>query len=93
MKVTELKENEVINCSTKKEANEICKLMHKAGLNCCDWYFYGENYWNVYKEMTCYDVKGTFCSKLGNYVQCCKVYSAKYFLRESNLNKILNESN
>lgn len=51
----------VVNCKTENEAIDFCKQMHEHGLK----WKYGisylkENYWNIYKERTCYLSNGMF---------------------------------
>ena len=58
MKVTDLKENEVIHCETEEQANAICKLMHEAGLKWCSGISYLKyNNFHIYEERTCYSAK------------------------------------
>ena len=91
MKVTDLKYGEAIHCQTEKDANEICKLMYKAGLKWIDNRSYLElnNNWNRYKERTCYFPNTGTYGNLNNILS--EVYSAKLFIRESKINKLLNE--
>lgn len=55
MKVTDLKENEVIHCKTEAEAIRICKLMHEAGKTWSSGDSYLDyNNWIKYQDRTCY---------------------------------------
>lgn len=62
MKITDVKENQVVHCRTEEEAERICKLMHEAGMK----WKSGESYINIthYNECQsgiCYNVKnGTY---------------------------------
>lgn len=95
MKVTDLKQNEVIHCSTENEANELCKLMHESGLKwTTNKSYLKHNLWYNYKENTCYDPNlGTFSNL--NYFnrKKYKIYPAKDFIRKLKINQILNENN
>ena len=96
MKVTDLKEGELIHCPTIKEANKICQLMHESGLKWKSKKSYLEiNNWFEYKELTCYSpITGTFYSlKRLHFRGYSKIYTAKSFLRELKINKLLNEIN
>lgn len=54
--VTDLKDNEVIHCSTPEENNIILQLFHNAGLKWCTGKTYLEkNEWETYEENTCYN--------------------------------------
>ena len=65
MKITDVKENQVVHCRTEEEAERICKLMHEAGMK----WRSGESYINIthYNECKsgmCYNVKnGTYCDE------------------------------
>lgn len=54
MKVTDLKENEVIHCETLEQYEAICQLLHEAGKIWCDgqpYYPIGSD-WSVYEQDT-----------------------------------------
>ena len=56
MKLTDITEKQVVHCATEEEAKRICKLAHDNGLKWDNGYSYLEvNYWEEYKEQTCYD--------------------------------------
>lgn len=82
MKVTDLKENECINCETEEQAKAICKLMHEAGLKWRDGNSYlEENGYYIYKSGTCYFAtegvsRSLYYIKEKNY----KIYKAEQFL-------------
>lgn len=82
MKVTDLKENEVIHCETEEQANAICKLMHEAGLTWAyNESYLEETYFSTYKEQTCYNTKGGFYADLDFYKRNrFKIYKAEQFL-------------
>ena len=55
MKITDLKENQVVHCKTHEEAKRVLKLAHEAGMKWCTHISYIENdYWGRYQEETCY---------------------------------------
>lgn len=56
MKVTDLKENEVIHCETLEQYDAICQLLHEAGLRWCtnEKLYPIDNYdWCLYEIRTC----------------------------------------
>lgn len=56
MKLTDLKQNQVVHCATEEEAIRICKIAHENGLKWIAGTSYiGENNWEEYKEETCYN--------------------------------------
>lgn len=65
MKITDVKENQVVHCRTEEEAERICKLMHEAGMK----WKSGESYINITHYNECqsgiyYNVKnGTYCDE------------------------------
>lgn len=84
MKVTDLKQNECIHCETEEQAKDICKLMHKAGL---EWKggqsYLSKNNYVSYKSETCYfPIDGQYAdldyAKEENY----KIYKAEQFLTQ-----------
>lgn len=66
MKITDLKQNEVIHCKTKEEAVRICGMMHAAGLRPGS--FFTDN-WDVHEENTCYDLRSDEAGHVALYVQ------------------------
>ena len=88
MKVTDLKENEVIHCETEEQAKAICKLMHEAGLTWAS----GKSYLDVnnydFCKETCYRPKeGSYSDlkyyKRGGYT----IYKAKQFLKQKTMTR------
>lgn len=65
MKITDVKENQIVHCRTEEEAERICKLMHEAGMK----WKSGESYINITHYNKCqsgiyYNVKnGTYCDE------------------------------
>ena len=89
MKVTDLKENEVIHCETEEQANAICKLMHESGLkwNSGDSYLEINNF-SDYKENTCYNVKKSIFTELGySKKNGYTIYKAEQFLNTKTMTK------
>lgn len=60
-----LKENEVVHCETEKQAKKVLNIAHKLGVTCTAGNsFLENNYWNMNKENTCYNLnKGLLSSK------------------------------
>ncbi len=55
MKITELKENQVVHCKTHEEAKRVLKLADEAGMKWCTNKSYIKyDMWNTYKDKTCY---------------------------------------
>ena len=82
MKVTDLKENEVIHCKNEEQANAICKLMHEAGLKWNSSFSYlNDNKFKDYKKQTCYNPKEGKYSYLDYYKrEGYTIYKAEHFL-------------
>ena len=55
----------VMHCKTEEEAEIFCKYLHRIGRTWSSGYFYlSENYWYIYKELTCYNFNhGTYGDK------------------------------
>ena len=69
MKLTDLKEKQVVHCATEEEAKRICKIAHEQGLRWHNGYSYLEvNYWDNLKERTCYNLN----DNLFDSIQYCK---------------------
>lgn len=66
-----------IHCDTEEKTRKLCKAFDKMGK---EWTGSGsksylkDNYWQFYKEETCYSNKGRFCSKEFYLNKNCKVY-------------------
>ena len=81
MKVTDLKENECIHCETEEQANDICKLMHEAGLIWNSGYGYLLRY-RYYNNICYYPKKGTHSDLHYANKQNYKIYKAEQFLNQ-----------
>lgn len=70
MKITDLKEKEVIQCETEAEAIRVCKLMHESGQSWATGKSYlNYNYWTVFKGNTCYNPNNNTFSNWFYYVK------------------------
>ena len=84
MKVTDLKEDDCIVCTTQEEADQICKIMHEAWLT---WksgqsYLY-KNHWNCFNKEIVYYPGGWYCAnKKEAEEEWHLIYSATEFLEE-----------
>lgn len=83
MKVTDLKENEVIHCETLEQYDAICKLLHEAGYK----WFTDEPYcpveekdWRVYKKDTVIDVTYGELVSISHLSEDYKIHPATDFI-------------
>ena len=84
MKVTDLKEKEVIHCKTEEEANTICKLIHEAGFNWDSGSSYlKDNGYIQYGVETCYRPFVGKCAHLNYYIdKDYTIYKASKFIED-----------
>ena len=85
MKVTDLKEKDGILCTTKEEADQICKLMHEAWLKWSSGESYLKNHIRDFlNDETVYYPADWYClRKKQAKVKSHRIYLASYFLEEN----------
>ena len=65
LNIEDYKGKYVMHCKTEEEAEIFCKYLHSIGRTWSSGYSYlSENYWYIYKELTCYNFNyGTYGDK------------------------------
>lgn len=73
MRITDLKENQVVHCKTHEEAKRILKLAHEAGMRWSNGVEYIKkdcwDCWEFFKENTCYNFYQGKYGSLDNYAR------------------------
>lgn len=76
MENLKINERTAVHCETKELAEEVIKILNSYSV-----LWDGDNYWNQYKEKTCYTMRGTFGNKEGIKSRGYDIISAKDFIK------------